>query len=122
MSLALSWEFSKIGHDLKVLGDLFKGFQRCPLTIVQRRDGVLQAMIDVILDECSFGLADRFLNRMKLLSDIHALTPFFDHGDDAAQMTVRSLEALDDRLVTLVGMGMAVFVFLLTHDLRPGLR
>jgi hypothetical protein len=77
-------------------------------------------VVDVILDERAFGLADRFLNRMKLLGDIHALTPFFDHGDDAAQMPVRPFEAFDDRLMTLVGVGMAVF--LLTHDLRPGLR
>jgi hypothetical protein len=56
---------------------------------------------------------------MKLLGDIHALTPFFDHGDDAAQMPVRPFEAFDDRLMTLVGVGMAVavFVFVFTHEL-----
>ena len=73
------------------------------------------------MDDRLLGRTDGALHRMQLLGDVHALTTLFDHGDDASQMTVRPLEALDDRLVTLVGMGMAVFVFVLTHDLslRP---
>lgn len=70
--------------DLEVLGDLLEGFQWCAFAIVQRRDGVLQAVIDVILDERALGLANRFLNSMQLLGDVHALTTLFDHGDDAA--------------------------------------
>jgi hypothetical protein len=58
---------------------------------------------------------------MQLLGDVHALAPFFDHDNDAAQMTICSFEALDDRFMTLVGMGMAVFV-LVTHDLSLGLQ
>jgi len=55
---------------------------------------------------------------MQLLGDVYARSSLFDHADDAAQMTVRPLEALDDRLMTLVGMGMDVIV--LTHDLSLG--
>ncbi len=43
-----------------------------------------QAVIDMILNERTFGLANCLFNRMKLLGDIHALTPLLDHGDDAA--------------------------------------
>jgi hypothetical protein len=95
--------------DLEVLGDLFKGFQWCALAIVQRRDGALQTVVDVILNKRSLGLTYRFFHSMQLLSNVDALTTVFDHGDDAAQMTIRSLETLDDGRMTLVGVGMAVF-------------
>ncbi|MNV94719.1 hypothetical protein D3C71_1895370 [compost metagenome] len=64
-------------------------------------------------------MAHRFLDSMQLLSNVHALTTLFDHGNDAAQVTVCTFKVLDDRLVTLMGVGMVVFV--LTHDLslRP---
>jgi hypothetical protein len=54
---------------------------------------------------------------MELLGDVHAFPTLFDHGDNAAQVTVRTFKALDDRFVTLVGMGMVVIVFVRTHDL-----
>jgi hypothetical protein len=115
--LAEGWRFGM--SSLEVLGDLFEGFQRRALTPVQCRDGVFQAVIDVILDQRALGLAYGFFHRMQLLGNVHALAPFFDHDDDTAQMTICSLEALDDRFMTLVGMGMAGFVFI-THDLGLG--
>lgn len=103
--------------DLEVFSDLLERFQWGALAIVQRRDGVLQAVINVILDKRSLGLTHRFFHGMQLLSNVDALTTVFDHGNDAAQMTVGPLEALDNRLMGSVRMGMIVF----THDLslRP---
>ena len=99
---------------------MLEGFQWCALTIVQRRDGVFQAVINMILYQRALGLAHRFFNRMQLLGDVHALTALFDHGDDAAQVAVRALEALDDRCMALVGMGM--FVVVLTQGLSLGFQ
>ncbi|MOA59353.1 hypothetical protein D3C78_1839450 [compost metagenome] len=72
----------------------------------------------MILDQRPLGLAHRFLHRMQLLGDVHALAALFDHRDNAAQMTVRALKTLDDRRMALVGM----FVVVRTHDLSPGFR
>ncbi|MNR37823.1 hypothetical protein D3C85_1558780 [compost metagenome] len=69
--------------DLEVLGDLLEGFQRCALAIVQRRDGVFQAVINVILYERALCLTYGFFDSMELLSNVYALTPLFDHGDDS---------------------------------------
>ena len=54
---------------LEVLGDLLEGFQWCALTIVQRRDGAFQTVIDVILNERALGLTHRFFNSVQLLGD-----------------------------------------------------
>ncbi|RML72344.1 hypothetical protein ALQ91_102155 [Pseudomonas syringae pv. syringae] len=70
-------------------------------------------MIDMILNQRSLGLAHRFLDRVQLLGDIHTLAPFFDHGDDAAQMAVGPFQALDNSYVGLVRMAVGVVVF--TH-------
>ncbi|BCS44217.1 hypothetical protein Pta6605_25480 [Pseudomonas amygdali pv. tabaci] len=48
----------------------------------------------MILNQRTLGLAHRFLDRVQLLGDIHTLAPFFDHGDDAAQMAVGPFQAL----------------------------
>ncbi|RML53385.1 hypothetical protein ALQ93_102534 [Pseudomonas syringae pv. pisi] len=71
-------------------------------------------MIDMILNQRALGLAHRFLDRVQLLGDVHALAPFFDHGDDAAQMTVGPFQALDDSFVGLVRMAVGMVVF--THE------
>lgn len=65
-------------------------------------------MVDVVLDQCPFRLTHGLFNSMELLGDVHALTSFLDHGDDAAQVAVRSLEALDDGVVSLVGMSVTM--------------
>ncbi|RMR40468.1 hypothetical protein ALP86_102931 [Pseudomonas amygdali pv. mori] len=76
-------------------------------------------MIDMILNQRTLGLAHRFLDRVQLLGDIHTLAPFFDHGDDAAQMTVGPFQALDNSYVGQVRMAVGVVVF--THGLSSGL-
>jgi hypothetical protein len=96
--------------DLEVFGDLLEGFQRRALAIAQGRNGVFQAMVDVILDQRAFGLAHGFFHRVQLLRDVHALTALFDHGDDAAQVAVCAFETLDDRRVAMVDMGVDIGV------------
>jgi len=63
----------------------------------------------MVLDERSLGLADRLFNRMQLLRNVYAFTPILDHGNDAAQMTVSTLQALNNRLMALMSVGVAVF-------------
>ena len=78
---------------------------------------MLQAVIDVILNQGALGLAYGLLHGMQLLRDIHALTAILDHGDDAAQMALGALQALHDIAVALVSVAMAVFV--IAHALSP---
>ncbi|RMU45651.1 hypothetical protein ALP29_200165 [Pseudomonas syringae pv. avii] len=52
---------------------------------------------------------------MQLLGNVPAFATVFDHGDDAAQVAVCTLEAFDNRLVGLVRVVMQMFV--LTHCL-----
>ncbi|GAO94350.1 hypothetical protein PSA5_16555 [Pseudomonas syringae pv. actinidiae] len=72
-------------------------------------------MIDVILNQRAFRLAHRLLDSVQLLGNVHAFATVFDHGDNAAQVAVCTLEAFDNRLVRLVSV--AVWVFVLTHCL-----
>jgi hypothetical protein len=96
--------------DLEVFGDLLEGFQRRALAIAQGRNGVFQAVVDVILDQRALGLAHGFFYGVQLLRDVHALTALFDHGDDAAQVAVCAFETLDDRRVAVVDMGVDIGV------------
>ena len=74
---------------------------------------VLQAVVDVILDQGALGLADGLLHRVQLLGNIHAGTAILDHGDDAAQVALGALEPFDDVAVTLM------VVMICMHDLSP---
>ena len=65
----------------------------------------IEAVIDVIMDQPAPRLADRFLDRIKLLRQIKAAAPFLKHGDDPAHMAVRPLEAFDDIRMRRVNMG-----------------
>jgi hypothetical protein len=56
----------------------------------------IKAMIDVVMDQRLLGIHYRALDRLQLLSKLHARLPFFDHTDDDLQMTVSALESLDD--------------------------
>lgn len=67
----------------------------------------------MVLDKHTLGLADGFLHGMQLLSDVDAGSMVFDHGDDAAQVTLRTLQPFDDIAMTLVLMA----VFVLAHAL-----
>jgi hypothetical protein len=65
---------------------LFEFFQRIVIAAGEPLDGMLQAMIDVILDQGAFGLAHGFFHGVKLLGDIHTGTTLFNHGENAAQV------------------------------------
>ena len=52
-------------------------------------NGVLQAMVDVVLDQLALGVADGLLNRMELLGKVGAGAACLDHLDHGGEMTVR---------------------------------
>jgi hypothetical protein len=58
-------------------------------------------MIDMVADECPFGLCDRLLDSVQLLRELHAVPPCLDHRDGAAQMTFGAPEPLDDLRMAL---------------------
>ncbi len=64
----------------------------------------------MIPDQCLLGLSDRLLDRVKLLGDVEAAAAALDHLDDAAQMAVGPLEALDD-------FGMGLMLMWLFHPI-----
>lgn len=88
-------------------------FQRRALARGECCDRMFQAVIDMVLDQRAFGLTDRFFHGMQLLRDVDAGTTVFDHADDAAQMTLRTLQPFDDIAMTLVLMA----VFVIAHAL-----
>jgi hypothetical protein len=53
-------------------------------------------MIEMVLDQSALGLSDRLLHRMELLRDINAWSAALNHRDNAAEMTLGPLQALDD--------------------------
>src|SRR4051794_11060662 len=78
---------------LKVLGELLQlahsSFHIGPLPL-------LQAVLDVVLDQFFLRLADRGLDRMELLGQVKAGLAFLDHGDDRSEVPFGPLEAGDD--------------------------
>jgi hypothetical protein len=70
-------------------------------------------VVNVILDKDTLGLADGFFHGMQLLSDVNAGPVVLDHGDDAAQMSLRTLQPFGDIAMTLV----LVAVFVIAHAL-----
>jgi len=67
----------------------------------------------MVLDKNTLCLADSFFHGMQLLGDFYAGPVVFDHGDDAAQVTLRSLQPFYYVLMTLV----LVAVFVIAHVL-----
>src|SRR5215207_7572320 len=64
-------------------------------------------MVEVIVDQCLFGLADRLFDGVKLLAEIEAGPSLFDHRNHAPQVTLGALQPLEDLRVGLVnGFGM----------------
>ena len=59
-------------------------------------------MIDVIVDQRSFGFPDGFFDGMKLLGQIDARSALTEHLDDAAQMAFGPLQSLDDIRVRIM--------------------
>jgi len=65
----------------------------------------------MVLNQRLLGLRDRLFDGLKLLGDVMARATVLNHLDDAAQVTVRALEPLDD-----LGMG-AMDVLACRHGL-----
>ena len=71
-------------------------------SIEPRRSGaslvrvVIQAVVEVVVDQAALGLRHRAFHRMQLLGDVEARSPRLDHRDDAAQMPLGALQPLDD--------------------------
>jgi hypothetical protein len=97
----------------EVLGYLFEVFQRSVLARGERFDRVFQAVVNMVLDKHTLGLANGFFHGMQLLSDVDAGPAVFDHGNDAAQVALRTPQPFDDVLMTLVLMT----VFVIAHAL-----
>lgn len=62
----------------------------------------------MVLNQRPLGLRDCLLDRVKLLGDVEARPAGLDHLDDPAQMAVRALEALHDRCVSSMSIGLFV--------------
>src|SRR5262245_24996693 len=58
--------------------------------------GIVETMVDVIVDQLALGIADRGLDRVQLLGKLQAGPAVLDHANQGAQMTLGTLQALDD--------------------------
>lgn len=85
------------GNSLELVDDGHRGFTG-PV-----RRGV-EAVIDVIMDQRPLRLADRLLDRMKLLSQVETGPAFSEHRDHLVQMTFGALQTADDPIVRFVNM------------------
>ena len=59
----------------------------------QRRGGILDAVVQVILDQLLLGIADGLLDRVQLLGELHARAIVLEHLDHPRQMAVGALES-----------------------------
>jgi hypothetical protein len=66
---------------------------------------VIQAVIDVVMHKSLLGLGDRFLYRMKLLSNVEARLAFLDHVDHGSEMALNSIQTLNDVGMALMYLG-----------------
>jgi hypothetical protein len=92
---------------------LLEIFERCALACRECFDRMFQAVVDMVLDKHTLGLANGFFHGMQLLGDVDAGPAVFDHSDDAAQVTLGTLQPFDDIAMTLVLMA----VFVIAHAL-----
>jgi len=67
---------------------------------------IVEAMVDVVLNQCAFGLGSRLLNGVKLLGDVDTRPLRLDHFYHAEKMAVGTFQPLDD-----IGVGCMVGVF-----------
>lgn len=64
--------------------------------------GMLQVMIDVIVNQGFFRVVNRLFDRRELLRQFETRTPRFEHLDGHAQMTRDALESRNYRGVGVV--------------------
>src|SRR5258708_39377189 len=62
----------------------------------QRPETLLEAMVDMIVDQRLLGVGDRLLDGVELLDEIEAAALGLDHRDDLAQMPFGPLQPVDD--------------------------
>jgi hypothetical protein len=63
---------------------------------------LIETVIEVIVDQRLFRLANRLFDRVELLRQIDARPTLIDHGNDASQVTLGALQPLDDLRVALM--------------------
>lgn len=78
------------------------------MSAVERTNSLFQTMVQMVADQCFFGFSDRFFDSVKLLRNIKAGTPGFNHFNRAAQVAIGAFEPQND-----VGMGCVLVSF--TH-------
>ena len=76
--------------------------------------GVVEAMVDMVLNQRAFGLRDGLFNSMKLLGDVGAGALCLNHPDYTQKMPVGTFQPLDD-----IGVGCMVGVFCHKQRLSP---
>ncbi len=57
---------------------------------------MVEAMLDMIVDELALGIGDGILHRVQLLRNIETGSPDFDHGQSGTQMPFRSFQTFHD--------------------------
>ncbi|CAK7262250.1 protein of unknown function (plasmid) [Shinella sp. WSC3-e] len=97
----------------EIFGDRLELGHGASLVGGQGADHILEAMVEMVLDQRALGIGDRLFDGMKLLCEIEAGAPVLDHRDDALQMSLGPLQPLDD-----LGMGL-VPVLAHMHNLSP---
>lgn len=75
---------------------------------------IIEAMVDMVLNQRALGLLNGLLNRMELLGDVRAGLLILDHLDDACEVPIGTLEPLDDS-----GVGCMGRVFCHIQDVTP---
>ncbi len=63
---------------------------------LQRPDGIVQTMLDMVLYQHALGLLNGFFHRVKLLGQFQAGLSLVNHANHAFKMAVSSLQAFDD--------------------------
>lgn len=74
--------------ELQILGNRFELCHRGLVTVFYR---VLQAVVDMIMNQRFLGLVDRLLDRLQLLRDIEAGATRLQHFNDALQVAIGPL-------------------------------
>lgn len=79
---------------------IFRNFLELPdsnvcLTRVVAHE-VLETMVDVVVDERLLGVPDGFLHREELLRDVEAAALLLEHRNDAFEMALGALDALQN--------------------------
>jgi hypothetical protein len=72
----------------------------CRLIPAEGAHRLLEAMVEMVLDQSSLGVDDRFFDCRELLRNVEARPPALDHAYDALQVSLGAFQPLDD-----LGMG-----------------